>query len=97
VENAFKHGIGLVNSPVINIDIEIGKEEDRLSMTVKNKYNPLIKRQENKPPGIGLKNLKKRLELIYPGEFELNSMGNFNANEITTESWYMITLNIPLQ
>jgi LytS/YehU family sensor histidine kinase len=97
VENAFKHGIGLVNSPVITIDIEIGKEEDRLSMTVKNKYNPLIKLQENKPPGIGLKNLKKRLELIYPGEFELNSMGNFNANEITTESWYMITLNIPLQ
>lgn len=98
VENAFKHGIGLVNSPVIFIDIEVTKEEeDRLSMTVKNKYNPLIKQHENKPPGIGLKNLKKRLELIYPGEFELNAMDNYNGDAIAIESWFTITLNIPLQ
>src|SRR5258708_23497299 len=97
VENAFKHGIGLVQSPAIFIDIEIEKEEDRIYMIVENKYNPLIKRQENKPPGIGLKNLKKRLELIYPGEFELNAVDNYHADSMTIESTFIIKLNIPLQ
>lgn len=97
VENAFKHGIGLVKSPEIFIDIEIEKEENRLSMIVENKYNPLIKQQENKPPGIGLRNLKKRLELIYPGEFELNAMDNYHADSIAIENTFIIKLNIPLQ
>jgi two-component system LytT family sensor kinase len=97
VENAFKHGIGLVKSPAIFIDIEVAKEEGRLSMIVENKYNPLIQRQENKPPGIGLKNLKKRLELIYPGQFELNAIDNHHADSMAIENTFVIKLNIPLQ
>jgi two-component system, LytTR family, sensor kinase len=96
VENAFKHGIGLVDEPVIFIDIKMEKE-DRLSMTVKNKFNRSISRQENRPQGIGLKNLSKRLELIYQEEFELNVMDNYHIDSILTESWFIITLNIPLQ
>jgi two-component system LytT family sensor kinase len=94
VENAFKHGIGLVNDPVIFIDIRIEKNEV-LSMTVKNKYNRSIRNQDNKATGIGLKNLKKRLTLIYPGRFELNVLDNWNTDTIA-DNWFIITLVIPL-
>ena len=106
VENAFKHGIGLVGQPEIGIDIR-ALEEDRLSMTVRNKYNPLIGSSGNgslgalpagnRPPGIGLKNLRKRLELIYPGQFELCVGSNEHVDATLTENWFIITLNIPLQ
>jgi two-component system, LytTR family, sensor kinase len=96
VENAFKHGIGLVGQPEIGIDIR-AEEEDRLSMTVRNKYNPLIGGSDNRPTGIGLKNLRKRLELIYPGQYELNTGNNYLVDSILAENWFIITLNIPLQ
>jgi two-component system LytT family sensor kinase len=95
VENAFKHGIGLIDDPMIFIDI--WTKENRLLMTVKNKYNPLIRQQENRPPGIGLKNLHKRLELIYPGNFELSPADNHHIDTVVMESWFAITLNIPAQ
>jgi two-component system LytT family sensor kinase len=96
VENAFKHGIGLVGQPEIGIDIR-AEEGDRLSMTVRNKYNPLIGESDNRPTGIGLKNLRKRLELIYPGQFELNTGNNYHVDSALTENWFITTLNIPLQ
>jgi LytS/YehU family sensor histidine kinase len=96
VENAFKHGIGLVGQPEIGIDIR-AVEADRLSMTVRNKYNPLIGSSGNRPTGIGLKNLRKRLELIYPGQYELNTGNNYHVDSTLTENWFITTLNIPLQ
>ena len=96
VENAFKHGIGLVKDPVINIDIAI-EDNTRLSMTVKNKYNPIVRQQEKRFSGIGLGNLNKRLELIYPGEFELQRTDSLRVESNETENWFLITLNIPLQ
>jgi two-component system LytT family sensor kinase len=96
VENAFKHGIGLVNEPVILIDIRTEGEE-RLKMTVKNKYNAMVREQEHRPSGIGLSNLTKRLELIYPGRFELSRMDSLHVDALEQENWYVITLNIPLQ
>jgi two-component system, LytTR family, sensor kinase len=96
VENAFKHGIGLIGQPEIGIDIR-AVAADRLSMTIRNKYNPLIGSSGNRPTGIGLKNLRKRLELIYPGQFELNTGSNEHVHAIPTENWFITTLNIPLQ
>jgi LytS/YehU family sensor histidine kinase len=96
VENAFKHGIGLVGQPEIGIDIR-AVEADRLSMTVRNRYNPLIGTSGSRPAGIGLKNLRKRLELIYPGQFELTTGNNEHVDAILAENWFITTLNIPLQ
>lgn len=106
VENAFKHGIGLVAQPEIGIDIRAAAA-DRLSMTVRNRYNPLIGASGdyasgahpsgNRPAGIGLKNLRKRLELIYPGQFELTTGNNERVDAILAENWFITTLNIPLQ
>jgi LytS/YehU family sensor histidine kinase len=95
VENAFKHGIGLVDAPVIHIDIAIA-ESNMLSVTVKNKYNQALQEEEKKP-GIGLMNLKKRLDLIYPGHHRLETTKNYHSDDKTTENWFAITLNIPLQ
>ena len=95
VENAFKHGIGLVKDPIILIDIS--EKDERLTMTVRNKYSPLIRQQGTRPSGIGLNNLKKRLELIYPGEFELQKTDSLRVDHVEMENWFIITLNIPLQ
>ncbi|HEX9509519.1 MAG TPA: histidine kinase [Puia sp.] len=96
VENAFKHGIGLVETPMILIDIQV-EQDNRLSVTVKNKYNHFIRQEEEKAaPGIGLINLRKRLELIYPGEFSLMTAKNYFTGSTVTENWFEIALNIPL-
>lgn len=95
VENAFKHGIGLVGSPIIRIDVGIG-EDSMLSVTVENKYNQELREKEKKP-GIGLINLRKRLDLIYPGNHRLETAQRYRSDDKRTESWYSITLQIPLQ
>ena len=96
VENAFKHGIGLIKDPVIFIDIST-KGHESLQMTVKNKYNPLVRQQANRPSGIGLANLNKRLELIYPGAFRLERTDSLRVDAHEQENWFIITLNIPLE
>lgn len=66
VENAFKHGeVKDVNNPVI---ISLTIEENKLKFYVANKIN-----NQNKDfsGGIGLKNVRRRLELLYPGKYEL--------------------------
>jgi LytS/YehU family sensor histidine kinase len=62
VENAFKHGTGLMQNP--EIDIELKAINGQLDFTVKNKF---IKTEtiKDKISGIGLANVKRRLELLY--------------------------------
>lgn len=93
VENAFKHGIGLVETPVIHIDVNI-TAENIFSVTVRNKYRYMLETEEKKPPGIGLSNLKKRLDLIYPGTHSLQMERRHIDG---AENWFSISLNIPLQ
>lgn len=95
VENAFKHGIGLVDDPLILIDINV-EQDNRLAVLVKNKYNYFIRQDEKPAQGIGLANLKKRLELIYPDNFQLVTAKNYQVNPTVSENWFEIVLNIPL-
>jgi LytS/YehU family sensor histidine kinase len=64
VENAFKHGISAVNNSSILIKLQL--ENSRLIFTTENRNFPK-KRDDVSDSGIGLDNLRKRLELIYPG------------------------------
>ncbi len=69
VENAFKHGIGMVNDPVI--DINLTYDGSLLNFMVKNKIAPETRESKDFSSGIGLKNVKRRLELLYPGSHKL--------------------------
>ncbi len=63
VENAFKHGAGEQRDNAM-IKISLRQTGDRLDFSVKNSL-PEEKTIEN-PDGIGLKNVRRQLELTYP-------------------------------
>lgn len=66
VENAFKHGV--VNDPTRPIRINLKINGNRLDFTVSNKIN---RSQKDHSTGVGLVNIRRRLELIYPNKSEL--------------------------
>lgn len=65
-ENAFKHGI--YNDPENPIVIKIKLEDNTLFFLCKNKINS---HQKDEGSGIGVNNVKHRLNLIYPNQHEL--------------------------
>lgn len=70
VENAFKHGIE-EGTGWIRIDLKV--HDKALSFHVENSFPHHITRNIK---GQGLDNLKKRLDLIYPGNYQLNLTEN---------------------
>jgi LytS/YehU family sensor histidine kinase len=66
IENAFKHGIR-DSSGWITINLKV--DDNFLYLKVENSYTIPVKAKE---PGLGLANVKRRLELAYPGKYELN-------------------------
>jgi two-component system, LytTR family, sensor kinase len=87
VENAFKHGTGLLQNP--EIEIELKAENGRLHFMVKNKFID-TETTKDKTSGIGLANVKRRLELLYGGSHQLTinkSDGRFTVSlQITFKS-----------
>ena len=83
VENAFKHGVSYQQPSFI--DISIKTTDSRLSFTCRNSKIP---NEEEHHGGIGLQNVKQRLELIYGKNFTLD------INDEPQE--YNIQLTIPL-
>lgn len=70
VENCFKHGASKDRAkPKIYIDIEINS--DFLRLKAVNSVPAERKDFHSEKEGIGLKNVQRRLELIYPGQHEL--------------------------
>lgn len=77
VENAFKHGVGLLRDPFISIDLEI-KSGNILEFRVKNKCGSMDENPKDKDSGIGIKNVKRRIELLYP-DAHLLELGEKNG------------------
>jgi len=69
VENAFKHGVGWTNDPVIDIHIQI--QNSRLIFSVKNKITADSPESKEFSSGIGLQNVRRRLQLMYPETHQL--------------------------
>lgn len=70
VENAFKHGVSkAIHHAYLHIEICIGQDLEVL--VINNKMN---RQKEGEPGGIGLVNLRNRLELLYPGEYDLQTV-----------------------
>lgn len=84
IENAFKYGISPDEDCYIKIDITV--ENGRLIFTTENK---IMKHRKDNHPAIGIKNCRKRLNLLYPGKFSLN---NYEQDGI-----YFVSLKINLK
>jgi sensor histidine kinase YesM len=69
VENAFKHGIGLMENAEINVELKV--EKNILSFTVRNKFDENSTEVKDKSSGIGLANLQRRLALLYQNKHSL--------------------------
>lgn len=86
IENAFKHGISYKDPSFINVNMSVNAKEICFWCS-----NSLIGKSTNEiktASGIGLENVKKRLELLYPDKH--------NLVITTTEVFYSIMLTIDI-
>lgn len=84
VENAFKYGTSSDTDCAIRICISVNDSRLRLETE-----NSVMRRREDGVEGIGIVNCRKRLELLYPGRYELK-VGEKDGR-------YTTFLNIQLQ
>ncbi len=69
VENAFKHSLNS-GKPTYGIDIDIKLDHNDLTFYCSNQYEPI--NYNPKIGGLGLENVKRRLELLYPKAHKLH-------------------------
>jgi two-component system sensor histidine kinase AlgZ len=68
LENAFKHGVeNLRENAYVHINLK--SENNQIFFDIENNFDPTI---ETEHKGIGLNNLKRRLELVYPKKHTLS-------------------------
>lgn len=79
VENAVKHGTNAMAEDAF-IEIDIKMVDDTLWFLCKNNYRPLPARADG---GLGLENVKKRLQLLYPGKHTLDIKQQNNIFEVS--------------
>jgi two-component system LytT family sensor kinase len=72
IENAFQYGIDYKKHSFVDIKFEISDKTLRFNIR-----NSIHKSGDSQNPGIGLKNIRGRLDLLYPGSYSL---------EITSEN-----------
>ena len=83
VENAFKHGTGMIEDA--RIDIDLKTEKNKLLFTVRNKFNNVSNNVKDKTSGIGLANVKRRLNLLYGGNHSLLITKNDDCFKVSLE------------
>ncbi|MGZ8549696.1 MAG: sensor histidine kinase [Chitinophagaceae bacterium] len=87
VENAFKHGIGMIQNPEINVALTI--KDSVLFFSVSNKYSESTAQEiKDKTSGIGLTNVKRRLNLLYQKNHQLLVSKK--------EGWFLVSLQLNL-
>ncbi len=87
IENAFKHGVDSYNISYITIKIDIS--QDRLVFKSSNTIAQQKTENPEEESGIGLKNVIRRLELLYPNEHKLDI--------IKEEKLYSVILDLKLK
>lgn len=86
VENAFKHGTGMLKNPVI--DIALQAVDNTLTFKIRNKYINADKAKD-KVSGIGLANVRRRLQLLYGEKHDLKIE--------RTNEWFSATLQLSFE
>jgi two-component sensor histidine kinase len=69
VENAFKHGAKTQATPAIRIELTVGPDQVRFEVSNHVRTGANVTRDE--VGGIGLNNIRRRLNLLYPGKHRL--------------------------
>ncbi len=82
VENAFKHGA--IVDGFLQVDLKITFHENALDFQIKNTVKPNEVKEIKE--GIGLQNIKKRLDILYPEKYKLQLQN--------TDHWFLVTLHI---
>lgn len=86
VENAYKHGILMTGATEIKILLKVNK--GLLQFYVRNKFNE-VESDRDQTTGIGIKNVQRRLNLLYQNRHDL---------KITKEgNYFMVSLEINVQ
>lgn len=89
LENVFKHGTRFIDKERM-IDFKLSILDHKLSIYSENKFKPLLEHNGlEQASGIGLSNLRQRLEILYPGRY---SMHTRQDNE-----YYTVELEIELK
>lgn len=86
VENAFKHGTGLITDA--RIDVNLSTRPGMLFFSVRNKYNETSSEIKDKTSGIGLANVKRRLNLLYGDNYVLHIEKK--------DDWFIVSLQLNL-
>ena len=68
LENSFKHGLNQVAEGFVHIHIDV--QDYELEMSIENS-KPAIPKMNHRSGGIGLQNVQRRLDLLYPEQYEL--------------------------
>ena len=81
VENCFKHGAGSdIEHPFIKIKVDV--ENTVLDFRIRNSYHKVAEKSADYKVGIGLKNVTRRLELLYPDKHKLEINADQDVFEI---------------
>ena len=87
IENAFKHGVkGSASNAFVNINFQVS--DMKLIFSIDNSYEASDDTMPAPSGGIGLQNVRKRLELIYKGRYSMNVK--------KTDDLYQLILQIDL-
>ena len=88
VENSFKHLSHFSNGKINEIQIDLSKQNGEMKFAIRNTTEDKQTNEASTDGGIGLVNVKRRLELLYPRKHQLN---------ITTEDgWFDVQLKIKM-
>jgi len=79
IENAYKHGISSIHPSFIYIGIR--QSDDILEIEVRNSLFANQPSEKEESNGIGIVNTRRRLDLIYPGKYTLETIENSERSE----------------
>ena len=86
VENAFKHGTGLITDARIETSLDVN--QGVLHFKVRNRFMETDNNPKDKTSGIGLNNVRRRLNLLYDK--------NYTLSITKSEDWFTVDLQLNL-